>query len=217
MITQTQEKRLETLRERVSGILSGKRLTHTFGVEREIASLAALYMPEEEYRLRAAALLHDITKECSSKKQLQLCEEFGIIISETEKRMPKTFHAMTGEKVAARDFPDIADGFILSMIRWHTTGRAGMTLPEKLLYLADYIEDTRTFDDCVKLRRVFYEGLDGAKDAGERLALLDRTLILSFDMTIMGLLEEGTPIHHDTVEARSDLLVRGQADGSDRA
>ena len=77
---------------------------------------------------------------------------------------------------------------------------------EKLLYLADYIEDTRTFEDCVKLREYFYTGLEKCADAKDRESLLSDTLILSFDMTIRGLIDDGTPIHQDTFEARNYLI-----------
>ena len=206
MITHEQDELLTKLREKISDHMSGKRLRHTLGVEREIAALAAIYAPGDEYRLRTAALLHDITKELSLEKQLQLCREFGIIYTQDETRMPKTFHARTAVEAVKRDFPEFADEMVLSAIRWHTTGRPGMSVSENLLYLADYIEDTRTFEDCVKLRAFFYDGLAGAKDAAAREKLLNDTLILSFDMTIRNLIDEGDPIHEMTVQARNALI-----------
>jgi len=206
MISIEQEQRLSALRERIRTYMSGKRLAHTIGVEREIAVLSGIYTPEGEYMLRVAALLHDITKELSHEEQLQLCDESGIIYTDAEKRMPKTFHARTAAVRIRRDFPEFADPAVIDVIRWHTTGRAGMTIGDKLLYLADYIEDTRTFPDCVELRRQFYAGLAGAADEASRALHLCDILILSFDMTIRGLLEDGTPIHMDTVAARNDLI-----------
>ena len=120
--------------------------------------------------------------------------------------MPKTFHSRTAEAVIHRNFPEWASEALISAIRWHTTGRAGMTIGEKLLYLADYIEDTRTFPDCVELRKYFYDGLQRTKSAENREKLLTDTLVLSFDMTIRGLLEDGDPVHMDTVAARNDLV-----------
>ena len=206
MITMDEERRLEALREQIKGYMSGKRLAHTLGVEREIAALAGIYAPEQMYTLRAAALLHDITKELSREEQLKLCDESGIIYTDEEIHMPKTFHSRTAAVRIRRDFPEFAVEEILDAIRWHTTGRAGMTIGDKLLYLADYIEDTRTFEDCVELRRQFYRGLDKAKNEDARAAHLTDILILSFDMTIRGLLEDGAPIHMDTVSARNDLV-----------
>ena len=106
----------------------------------------------------------------------------------------------------------MADEMVCGCIRWHTTGRAGMTLCQKLLYLADYIEDTRTFPDCVELRRSFYAGLDRCE---EPLKLLDDTMLLSFDMTIRDLLESSSLISADTILARNDLLAQREKNSHD--
>ena len=84
-----------------------------------------------------------------------------------------------------------------------------MTLSEKLVYLADYIDDTRSFRDCVLLRRYFFGADPDSLNPGERAALLRDTLIYSYDLTVRGLLEEGTPISPDTTDARNDLIVNG--------
>lgn len=207
MIIEIQAERLAKLREDICGYMSGKRLTHTLAVEREIEKLSRIYAPKDEFVLRAAALLHDITKELSLEKQLQLCDEFGIIYTDEEKLTPKIFHSRTAPAVIKRDFPEYAHETILSSVRWHTTGRAGMSLPEQLLFLADYIEDTRTFNSCVILRQVFYEGLAKARDAEERESLLRDTMILAFDMTVRELLEDQSPIHADTVAARNSFVA----------
>ena len=82
-----------------------------------------------------------------------------------------------------------------------------MSLIGKLLYLADYIEETRTFEDCITLRHAFYDGLDAVSgDAASLDAHLNKTLILSFDMTIRDLLSAGAPIDANTTAARNALL-----------
>jgi len=207
MITEAQQISLSALRQKIGGYMKERRLSHTLAVEREAARLSELYAPDKEYTYRCAALLHDITKELSFEKQLQLCEEFGIIYTDEDKRMPKTFHARTAVEVIRRDFPEFACDTVLGAVRWHTTGHAGMTVGEKLLYLADYIEDTRTFESCVKLRRSFYDGLEKAKGESGRRRLLQNIMIESFDMTIMDLIDEDSPIHPDTVAARNSLIM----------
>jgi HD superfamily phosphohydrolase YqeK len=82
-----------------------------------------------------------------------------------------------------------------------------MTLCEKLVYLADYIDLSRTFENCVKLRSFFFDAAPEAMDEAARLAHLRDTLILSYDMTISDLLSEGTPISPDTFEARNELVT----------
>lgn len=202
-MTETQESSLASLRERIKDYIGGKRLSHTYGVEREIARLAAIYDPDEEFDLRAAALLHDITKPLKPDEQLKLCDEYGIPYTAGDRLMPKTFHAKTGAETVRREFPEFFNEVVYSAILYHTTGQADMSVPEKLLYLADYIEDTRTFPDCVELRRYFWDRINAGDDRDD---VLRDTLIISFDMTIKGLIGDGTPIHRDTVEARNFLI-----------
>ncbi len=205
-ITVTEEM-LASLREAVGAYQTGKRFNHTLAVEREAAALGELYLPEDVNRLRAAALLHDITKIYDAEKQLKICEEFGIMIGTGEINAPKLFHAKTGAEVAKRDFPDFADPDIIGAVRWHTTGRAGMSIFEMIIYLADYIEDTRTFEDCVILRDQFYKGIEAAESLEERLEVLRKTMITSFDMTIRCLISEGALVDRDTLEARNWFIL----------
>ena len=195
-----------SLREAVRGYLKEKRYAHTLAVEAEAAALAKIFLPEEENRLRAAALLHDITKRRNLEKQLQLCKDFGIIVGTDDLHAPKLFHAKTAAALAKREFPAYADSRVISGIRWHTTGRAGMTLFEAIVYLADYIEATRTFPDCVTLRAFFYNNLAKSDTNEEKMEILRQTMILSFDMTIRQLIADGARIDRDTVEARNWFL-----------
>ena len=92
-------------------------------------------------------------------------------------------------------------------MRWHTTGRREMTLTEKLLYLADYIDESRSFENCVLLRRYFWGAGPQELTPEGREALLRDTLILSYDMTIRDLLSEHAPVAEETIEARNALLL----------
>ena len=196
---------LGELAERVKPYLTPKRFAHTKAVEREAAAIGALYLPDRIPSLRAAALLPDITKKEDTEKQLQICAEFGIMTEKTDLLSPAVFHAKTGAAVAARDFAPFTDGEILAGIRWHTTGRAGMTLFECVVYLADYIEETRTFDDCVALRHEFYGRIGAGEDPGR---VLTDVMIRSFDYTIAQLIEAGQPVAAESVAARNDFLIR---------
>ncbi|MBS5726160.1 MAG: bis(5'-nucleosyl)-tetraphosphatase (symmetrical) YqeK [Clostridiales bacterium] len=197
---------LAALREQVREHLTEKRYAHTLAVEAEVTELSKLFLPEEEKRLRAAALLHDITKRLNLEKQLQLCQSFGIMVNNNEAKAPKLLHAKTAAALAQREFPAFADSRVLSGIRWHTTGRAGMTLFEAIVYLADYIEPTRTFEDCVTLRRFFYERISLEAAPEEKMEVLRRTMVLSFDMTIRQLIAEGALVDRDTIDARNWFL-----------
>ena len=109
--------------------------------------------------------------------------------------------------LATRIFDAFNDPIIVNAVRWHTTGHIDMTLTEKLLYLADYIDESRSFESCVILRRYFWGANPEQMALGEREALLRDTLILSFDMTMKDLLADGNPISVETAEARNALLL----------
>ncbi len=193
------------LKDDIANYITEKRYLHTLSVERECENLSQIYCLDHvnAERLSAAALLHDITKDKKPEEQILLCERYNIPVSEEDKLSPKTFHAKTGASFAKEYFPSVTDEIVLSCIRWHTTGRAAMTLPEKLLYLADYIEETRNFTDCIELRRYFYSGVY----ISDKIKFLNETLVLSFDMTIRNLLDDGSIINSETVNSRNYLLT----------
>ncbi len=201
------EEMLTELREQIRPYLTEKRYGHTIAVEEMAKKLSLLYLPEKEMEARAAALLHDITKIADLEKQLQYCEEFGIIVTDEEKAAPKLFHAKTAAELIRRDFPAFAAPEITEAVRWHTTGKAGMDMLETIVYLADYIEETRTFPDCVALREYFMDGIKTADTAERRREHLKKTIIRSFDMTIRCLMDEDSLIDRDTIAARNAWLL----------
>lgn len=208
--------KLERIRAELGAFMSEKRLSHVLGVEREAIALAELFSrfpgflsPEDAERLQIAALLHDVTKERAPQEQLQLCDSHGIALSAYERLTPKLLHARTGGIVAKEHFgEEIVNGVIIDAIRWHTTGRADMTPLQALLYLADWIEPTRTWESCLSLRAYFYAPLEKIHSAEELRVHLDRTLLYSYDLIIRDLLEDGKTIDENTVAARNSLIVR---------
>lgn len=195
---------IASLRERVRPYLTEKRYLHTLAVEEEAATLGSIFGFDGTWELRAAALLHDITKAQTLEKQLQYCKKFDIIVGSEDILSPKTFHAKTASRLITLDFPSFASENVIGGIRWHTTGRRGMTLFESIIYLADYIEKTRTFEDCIRLREHFYSSLE--KGDKSPLEVLIDTMVLSFDMTVNCLIGEGALIDGDTVAARNYFI-----------
>jgi predicted HD superfamily hydrolase involved in NAD metabolism len=201
------EEMLNELRASLATKMSEKRYRHTVEVEAMVARLGALYVPDSLPTLRAAALLHDITKEYSPDRHLMIFAQKGLSLTREDLGAPKTFHARTAAAILADEYPEFAEDEVISCIRWHTTGRRGMTLCEKLVYLADYIDLSRTFENCVRLRSFFFDAHPETMSESERLSHLRDTLILSYDMTISDLLSEGAPISPDTFEARNELVT----------
>lgn len=180
---------LSQLRPAALSYLKRRRIPHVLGTEQEAIRLAARYGADVE-KARRAALLHDCTKKLDMEEQLSLCRQYGIQLDELEQRALKLLHARTGAEIARDVFG--ADDEIYSAIRWHTTGHANMTLLEKIIYLADYIEPSRDFPGVARLRKVCYEDLD-------------RGLLTGLEMTIEEMQGMGNPVHHATLEARDFL------------
>lgn len=180
---------LEQLRPVALSCLNHRRIPHVLGTEQEAVRLAVRYGADVE-KARRAALLHDCTKRLSKKEHLELCRQYGIPLDDVERKAGSLLHAKTGAEEARRVFG--VDDEIYGAIRYHTTGRAHMTLLEKIIYLADYIEPSRDFPGVEKLRKACYEDLD-------------KGLLKGLEMTIGKLEAEGGPIHHAAIEARDAL------------
>lgn len=158
------------LREKAYAMLKPNRVAHVAGVESEAVSLAARWGEDAETAAEAG-ILHDITKKLSLEEQLILCGKYGIINDNLEKDNVKLLHAKTGAELA-RGLFGISDA-VYGAIRWHTTGKPDMTLLEKIIYLADYIEPNRDFPGVDELRIAAYEDIDAAMALGLEMSLED--------------------------------------------
>ncbi|MBQ9121258.1 MAG: bis(5'-nucleosyl)-tetraphosphatase (symmetrical) YqeK [Clostridia bacterium] len=197
-------KDIKFLRAEVRKYVSDWRYAHILAVEEEAVKLAAIYSPEKTEKIRIAAILHDITKDFNTEKQLNLCEKFDIIQNDSH-LYPKILHSFTGAEWIRREYPEWVDEEIVSAVRWHTTGRENMTLMEALLHLADYIEPTRKFEDCIRLRNAFYSRLE--QKGADRWSVLRETVLDALDMSIQGLTESRELIAIESVKARNWLLA----------
>ncbi|MBQ4550098.1 MAG: nicotinate (nicotinamide) nucleotide adenylyltransferase [Oscillospiraceae bacterium] len=150
---------MEELEAEVVSLLNPNRVAHVLGCRDCAVELARLY-GENEVDAARAGLLHDITKAIDGPLQLTLCAEYGMILDTFSRSFPKTLHALTGSLVARRIFGENEN--VVSAICHHTTGRANMTLLEKIIYIADYVERNRDFPGVEEMRRLAYTDLDAA-------------------------------------------------------
>lgn len=199
---------LERLRADMKAMLSPKRFAHTLGVEECAARMARLLCPEQEGLLRAAALLHDCTKEYDAEKTAQVLAREGITLRPDEAASPATHHAITAPCEIGRMYPELATPALLSAVRWHTTGHAGMTLCEAILYLADVIEQGRSYPACVALRDRFWGADPASMSFAARLQHLHEVLLSSLTSVKDSLLAKGAPVCEDTLAAIANLNLR---------
>lgn len=204
----TSNELLERIRASIPSFISGKRLNHTYSVEKEALALAKLLFPvlsvDEKYfsDISASALLHDITKYLAYEEQISLCEKYGVPFDKIGFSDTAVLHSRTAAYVAKEEFGinDIVFGAIYS----HTTGKANMNIFEKIIFIADYIEETRTHESCLKAREHFYTGVAKNKDL---IKTLDMTIMMSLDSTLSFLESKGSVIDSQTIEARNFLLA----------
>ena len=150
---------MEELEEAVIALMNPNRVAHVLGCRDTAVELARVY-GENEVDAARAGLLHDITKAIDGPLQLTLCDEYGIVLDTFSRSFPKTLHALTGSLVAERIFGENEN--VVSAICHHTTGRADMTMLEKIIYIADYVERNRNFPGVEEMRRLAYTDLDKA-------------------------------------------------------
>lgn len=186
---------LEVIRQRISQMLEPARYRHTLGVEETAVRLAKHYGVSEE-QARVAALLHDCAKGLSRFTLLKRLETSDIVIDEMERSIEALLHGPVGAVIAREDF-GIRDAAILRAIRFHTTGSPDMTLLDKVIFLADYIEPNRACPGVEELRRLAFQDLDQA-------------VAHAAGRTIVYEINRNNLIHLRTVETRNALLRKGE-------
>ena len=148
------------LRAQIKKVQDKKRYEHTLGVTYTAACLAMCYDIDTE-RAETAGLLHDCAKCLSNDKKVSLCKKQSIEINMTEAKNPFLLHAKAGAYLAEYKY-GIRDEDILNAVRYHT-GRPGMSMLEKIVFIADYIEPGRNHSARLpELRRLAFQDLDKA-------------------------------------------------------
>lgn len=159
---------MERLEQVVISLLKPNRVAHVLGCRDEAVALAKRWGADVTDAARAG-ILHDITKALDGPLQLTLCSEYGTMLDDFSRRYPKTLHALTGSLVAERIFGENRE--VVEAIRHHTTGKADMSLLEKIIYVADYVEPNRTLPYVDELRSLAYTDLDRAVVLGLKKTL----------------------------------------------
>ena len=180
------------LREQAHSRLDPLRLPHVNACEVEAVRLAERWGADPD-DAREAAILHDITKKLDFSQNMCIIAEHGVDVGELGSHGEKLLHSITGALIAQSEFgvsDEVADA-----IKWHTTGKAKMSMLEKVIYIADYIESTRDFPGVEKLRKTAYENIDDA-------------MVIGLEMTVDDLKQRGISPDSSTYEAIYDLARR---------
>lgn len=185
---------VDDLRACSLSMVYAKRHAHILGVEEEAVKLANRWGANKA-DARRAGILHDCTKYWSREEHLACCKKYGMELDPLEKENEKLLHAKTGSLMAQYLFEE--DEAVCDAILWHTTGKADMSLLEKIVYIADYMEPNRAFEGVEVLRSLAYEDLD-------------RAVALGLRMSIQDLKDREQVVHRDTQEALDWLIQHGK-------
>lgn len=181
-----------------------KRYRHTLGVMECALRMREQVAPQlSENQVAASALLHDITKNLSPEEHLHIFTEAGIKFGEEENNIEKVYHSRSGAITAKKLF-GVSDT-VYNSIWNHTTGDSSMTVLDKIIFLADFIEDNRTDSDCVELRDFYNEKMKGKDTLSKKLLAFNETMLRAFDITIEYLQSQGSLIHENTIKARNAI------------
>lgn len=183
----------EYIKDEIKKILTTDRFIHSLGVEKEAVKLAKTYGADIE-KCRIAAIVHDSQKCLKDEDLIKKALEYNIELDKIQLKFPQLLHGPVGAIYCKRQF-NIKDEDIFNAVYYHTTGRENMSLIEKIIYIADIIEENREyFKGLEKLRKKAYKDLDEA-------------LIMSADSTIKYIIKKGFLIHPLTIEFRNSLLL----------
>lgn len=152
---------IEAINAKLHSVLTPKRYKHTQGVAQESLQLAKRYGADTD-KAYMAGLLHDCAKCFTDEEKLELCDRYGLILDDILKSQPDLTHSFLGAKIAKEEY-GINDSEVLDAIAYHTTGRPNMSILEKIVFIADYIEPNRDyFEGLDKVRELAYKDINKA-------------------------------------------------------
>lgn len=184
---------LKELEAALAGAIQGERLAHTYRVRDTAIGLAARHGARLD-QAEVAALMHDYAKAMPGATLLDHARRRNLIVDPAEEVLPQLLHGPVAAALLAEQGL-VTDLEVLNAIRYHTTGRVGMSLLEKVVWLADYLEPGRSFPGIDDLRRVAQ-------------ADLDQALLQALDNSINFIIQHRLMLHLYTVHARNELLAR---------
>lgn len=155
----------------ISKMMKSARFRHSKNVAKEAVRLAKKYGADPQ-KAELAGILHDATKETPEDEQMELIARAGIVLSPLERSSQKLWHAISGSAFVMVEL-GITDKEIIDSIRYHTTGRAGMTLLDKVIFIADFTSAERDYEGVDKMRKVADKNLDEACLEGMSFTIAD--------------------------------------------
>jgi predicted HD superfamily hydrolase involved in NAD metabolism len=186
----------DKMRENLKLTLSRGRFRHSEEVMNDAIRLAEFYKVNIE-KARIAGLLHDCARDAGKDEIYKVLEKYNVVLDDIQKKTPVLLHSILGS-FYAKEYYGVEDKEILDAIYWHTTGRAGMTMLEKIIFVADYIESGRNFEGVEEARKQAYKDIE-------------RCIVICCDSTIRYILQKGKLLHPYIIETRNEAITQIEA------
>lgn len=174
--------------------LNLKRFKHSLAVECEAIKLGKIYGENIE-NCSLAGICHDCLKNVSDEGLFELISKYNIKLDQIQLKSPQILHGPVGAEFCRKHF-GIEDIDILNAVKYHTTGRNGMSMLEKIIYISDIIEEGRDFPGIDEIRSKAYSNLDEA-------------LFIACNQTIIYVINKNELLHPLTVDLRNSLIMKG--------
>lgn len=188
-------KSIEEIKEELKSVLSEKRYEHSIGVMEKAIELAEIFGEDKE-KAAYVGLVHDIAKEMDNEEFYNYMEKNNINIEEIDKIETIALHGKIGADIAKKKYSFTDEMY--DAIYYHTTARDNMTLLDKIIYVADKIEDTRDYPEVNELRKFF-----------ETSKNLDEFILYDIDYyTIPKMIKQKRVIHPNSIHARNDIISK---------
>lgn len=180
------------MQSKLKAALKKKRYEHSLGVCAEAVRMAELFGADAD-KAYIAGLLHDCAKCLSEEQENEACQKYGYVPDIMTKVCHPVLHAPLGAVVAENEY-GVTDREILDAIRYHTAARAGMTLLDKIVYVADMTEPGRDYDGAEHLRSLACKDIDEAYSEALRQSLMHN-------------IKKGSIIHPNSLDAWNNIII----------
>lgn len=182
----------EEIEEIVRNSMSEKRFRHSQGVAKRAAELASIYGEDVE-KARKIGIAHDIAKEMSKEEAVSYAKENGIVFDEIEEKEPGLWHSKLGADIAVKRYGFTSD--MAEAITYHTTGNVNMNTMDKIIYIADKTDETRTIINREEAVEVSNKNLDNG-------------VLYIAKFMIQYSLKKDSLIHPDTIHLMNQLITK---------
>jgi predicted HD superfamily hydrolase involved in NAD metabolism len=189
---------IDSLRLEVGKRLSPKRFIHTLGVAKTAALIGEKIMPEDVNELRAAALLHDISKEYSAAEHFDLIKRQKLSFTDEDEKIPALWHSITAPSVVSSDFPEFATKDIMSAVYNHTVGTPKMSVFDEIIFISDYAEEGRTYKSCIEVHEHLIKNVSKENKYEDNLSALHAASYKAILSTIFSLSSRSEKINGRT-------------------